>query len=100
MFLCSVILEHCCGFPKDPEGPATFERLAAVSHLQRSLSSPLIDVCNESGSRCDLFILLAMSCIISIAQSDMITIACSRHLNVPRASLIPFADALPSRRHV
>ena len=37
-YLRSVILEHCCGFPKDLEGPATFERLAAVSHLKRRLS--------------------------------------------------------------
>jgi hypothetical protein len=42
MFLCSAILEHCCGFPKDLEGPPIFERLAAVSHLQRSLSSRLL----------------------------------------------------------
>ena len=32
-FLRSVILEHYCGFPKDLEGQATFERVAAASHL-------------------------------------------------------------------
>ena len=34
MYLRSAILEQCCGFPKDLEGRATFERLVAVSHLQ------------------------------------------------------------------
>ena len=33
MFLRSVILEHCCDFPKDLEGQATFERLAAIFRL-------------------------------------------------------------------
>ena len=32
-FLRSVILERCCDFPKDLEGQATFECVAAVSHL-------------------------------------------------------------------
>ena len=42
MFLRSVILEHCCGFPKGLEGQATFERLAAVSHLQCKLSFRIV----------------------------------------------------------
>jgi hypothetical protein len=33
MSLRSVILEHCYDFPKDLEGKATFERLAAISRL-------------------------------------------------------------------
>ena len=39
MFLRGVIHGHCCGFPKDLEGQATFGCLEAVYHLQRSISS-------------------------------------------------------------
>jgi hypothetical protein len=39
MFLRGVIHEHCCGFPKDLEGQATFECFEAGYHLQRSISS-------------------------------------------------------------
>ena len=41
-FPCGVIVEHCCGFPKDLEGQATVERLPVVSRLQRSLGSCLV----------------------------------------------------------
>jgi hypothetical protein len=69
MFHCSGIPEHCYGFPKDLEEQATFERLAAVSHLRRSLSSPSVVSVKRNDSRCALFILLAISCMISITQS-------------------------------
>ena len=97
MFLRNVIHEHCCGFPKDLEGQATFERLEAVSHLQHILSFRLVvPMIRGNSLRCDLFISLAMSCIISITQLD-IPIFYSRQQNVPRAFWIPSADALPSR---
>ena len=72
MFPCSVILEHCCDFPKGLEGQATFERVAAVSHLQRSLSSRLVMPVIVTSSRCGLLILPAMSCIISKTQSGIL----------------------------
>ena len=96
-FLRSVVLEHCCGFYKYPEGQATFERLEAVSHLQHILSFRLVvPIIRGNSLRCDLFISIAMSCIISITQLD-IPIPDSRQQNVPRAFWIPSADALPSR---
>ena len=85
MFLRNVIHEHCCGFPRDLEGQATFERLAAVSRLQHILSfRSVMPIIRDNSLRCDLFISLAMSCIISITQLDML-IPYSRQQNVPRA---------------
>ena len=72
MFLRSVIHEHCCGFPKDLEGQATFECLEAVYHLQRSITSRSVMSVIENKSRCDLFIWLVMSCIVSTTQSDIV----------------------------
>ena len=97
MFLRGVIHEHCCGFPKDLEGQATFECLEAAYHLQRSISSRSVMSVIGNNSRCDLFISLVMSCIISTTQSDIL-IPYSRQQGVPRAFWIPSADALPSRR--
>ena len=71
-FLRGVIHEHCCGFPKDLEGQATFECLEAGYHLQRSISSRSVMFVLGNNSRCDLFISLKMSCIISTTQSDML----------------------------
>jgi hypothetical protein len=96
MFLCDVIFEHCCDLSKDLEGQATVEPLPLSSHLQRSLSSRLVTSIIGNSSRSDLFISVAMPCMISIAQSDIL-MAYSRRPNIPRASRIPSADALPSR---
>ena len=84
MFLRSVIHEHGCGFPKNLEGQATFECLEAVYHLQRSISSCSVMSVIGNDLRCDLFIWLVMSCIISTTQSDIL-ISYSRQQGVPSA---------------
>ena len=97
MFLRDVIHEHGCGFPKNPEGQATFECLEAVYHLQSRISRRSVMSVTGNNSRCGLFIWLVMSCIISTTQSDIL-ISYSRQQGIPRAFWIPSADALPSRR--
>jgi hypothetical protein len=95
MFLPSGILEHCYGFPKDLEGRSTSERLASFSYLQRRLTSRLVMSKIGNSLRCDLFILFAISCMISIPQSDIPILYFPRQ-NVPRASRMPSADTFPS----
>ena len=88
--------EHGCDFPKDLEGQATSEFPAAVSHLKLSLSFRSVMSVIGNYSRSDLFISLAMTCIVSITKSDIL-IAYSRQPNMPRAFRIPSTEALPSR---
>jgi len=69
-FLCGVICERRHGSPRDLGEKATFVHLVATCHLYESLTVLVSEVMGN-GSRSDLFILLAMSCMISIIWSGI-----------------------------
>jgi hypothetical protein len=95
-FPCGVICERCRGSPMGLGEKATFGHLVANGRLDKSLAVPVSDVVARNGSRCDLFIWLAMSCMISIIWSG-ISRPSSRQTNIPRASRMPSTEAFPSR---
>ncbi len=71
-FLCGVIPGQCCDFSMGLEGQATSENFPVISLLQCSQFSHRVMSLIGSSSRCNLFILLAMSCMISVIQSAIL----------------------------